>query len=79
MVPQDVFLFSDTIKGNIAFRNAELTMEQIEKTMQQCDYKQLKFIGGKISLSPNEANVDQRISYLKSLTTLLDHVLEIKS
>ncbi|MBB1475780.1 DUF4862 family protein [Shewanella sp. SG41-3] len=59
--------------------NSLLTMEQIEKTMQQCDYKQLKFIGGKISLSPNEANVDQRISYLKSITTLLDHVLEIKS
>lgn len=37
MVPQDVFLFSDTIKGNIAFGNAELTMEQIEKAAADAD------------------------------------------
>jgi len=37
IVPQDVFLFSDTIKGNIAFGNAELTMEQIEKAASDAD------------------------------------------
>lgn len=29
-VPQDVFLFSDTISGNIKFGNREATMEQVE-------------------------------------------------
>jgi len=58
--------------------NSLLTMEQIEKSMQQCDYQKLDFIGGKISLSPNQASVNQRISYIKSLITLLDHVLEIE-
>jgi len=37
MVPQDVFLFSDTIKGNIAFGNVDLNIEQIEKAARDAD------------------------------------------
>ena len=52
-----------------------LTIEQIENSLQQCHYDQLDFIGGKISISPNQATVTKRISYIKSLITLLDKVI----
>jgi hypothetical protein len=52
-----------------------LTVEQIENSLQQCHYEQLDFIGGKISISPNKASVDERISYIQSLLTLLDKVV----
>jgi hypothetical protein len=54
---------------------SNLTIEQIEDSLQQCHYEQLDFIGGKISISPNKANVDKRVSYIKSLITLLDRVI----
>ena len=37
LVPQDVFLFSDTIKNNIAFGNIELSDEMIEKAAIDAD------------------------------------------
>jgi hypothetical protein len=52
-----------------------LTVEQIEKSLQQCDCEQLAFIGGKISLSPNRATVEERVSYIQGLLTLLDKVI----
>jgi hypothetical protein len=52
-----------------------LTIEQIENSLQRCHYEQLDFIGGKISISPNKANVGKRVSYIKSLITLLDRVV----
>ncbi len=36
-VPQDVFLFSDSIKNNIAFGNIALTKEQIDKAARDAD------------------------------------------
>ena len=36
-VPQDVFLFSDTIKGNIAFGRPGLSLEEIEKAAKDAD------------------------------------------
>ncbi len=55
--------------------NSYLTIEQIENSLQQCHYDQLDFIGGKISLSPNNVSVNKRISYINSLITLLDKVV----
>lgn len=52
-----------------------LTVKQIEKSLQQCDCNKLDFIGGKISLSPNQATVHERISYIQSLFTLLDKTI----
>tara|TARA_R110002167_G_scaffold91458_1_gene245992 strand:- start:31861 stop:32844 length:984 start_codon:yes stop_codon:yes gene_type:complete len=49
-----------------------LTFEQIEKSLQQCNSEALDFIGGKISLRPNNASVADRSSYIQSLLTLLD-------
>jgi len=36
-VPQDVFLFSDSIRNNIAFGNIELTEKEIEKAASDAD------------------------------------------
>ena len=36
-VPQDVFLFSDSIKNNIAFGKQELTMEEVLKAAEDAD------------------------------------------
>lgn len=36
-VPQDVFLFSDTIENNIAFGNRSLTKEEIERAAKDAD------------------------------------------
>lgn len=36
-VPQDVFLFSDTVKGNIAFGRDEMTFEEIKKAAADAD------------------------------------------
>lgn len=36
VVPQDPFLFSDTIKGNISFGKSDATMEEIIDTAQKC-------------------------------------------
>ncbi|MFK7954235.1 MAG: ABC transporter ATP-binding protein [Ekhidna sp.] len=36
-VPQDVFLFSDTIANNISFGNREMSMEEIEKAAEDAD------------------------------------------
>ena len=36
-VPQDVFLFSDTIKNNIAFGNSQITEEQVFKAAKDAD------------------------------------------
>jgi len=36
-VPQDVFLFSDTIENNIAFGNIDLSKEQIEQAARDAD------------------------------------------
>jgi len=36
-VPQDVFLFSETIKENIAFGNIDMTRERIEKAAENAD------------------------------------------
>jgi hypothetical protein len=55
---------------------SSLTAEQIKNSLQQCHYEQLDFIGGKISISPNQASVKKRISYIKSLITLLDKVIK---
>lgn len=52
-----------------------LTVTEIERTLKQCSVKHLDFIGGKIAIRPNEATVDERISYLNSLMTLLDSVM----
>jgi hypothetical protein len=56
---------------------SSLTIEQIENSLQQCHYEQLDFIGGKISISPNQASVKERISYINSLMTLLNKVIII--
>jgi hypothetical protein len=56
-------------------QGSHLTIEQIERSLQQCDYSQLDFIGGKISISPNQASVDKRVCYINSLITLLDKVI----
>ncbi|ABV86849.1 DUF4862 family protein [Shewanella pealeana] len=53
-----------------------LTFKEIENSIQACQPQSLSFIGGKISLQPNRADVEQRVSYIKSLLTLLDHALE---
>ncbi len=39
-VPQDVFLFSDSIRNNIAFGNLELTEEEIEKAARDADLEE---------------------------------------
>jgi len=36
-VPQDVFLFSDSIKNNISFGNSRLSQEEIEKAARDAD------------------------------------------
>ena len=42
-VPQDVFLFSDSIKNNVAFGNIALTKEQIDKAARDADlYENIK-------------------------------------
>lgn len=69
MPPEQAFNIPHYAQGSL------LTIEQIEKSLQQCDCEQLDFIGGKISLSPNEANVSERVSYIQSLLTLLDKVI----
>lgn len=69
MPPEQAFNIPSFAKGSA------LTIEQIENSLQQCHYDQLDFIGGKISISPNRASVSQRISYIKSLITLLDKVI----
>jgi hypothetical protein len=56
--------------------NSLLTIEQIEKSLQQCNIDKLEFIGGKISLSPNKATIDERISYIQSLFTLFDKAIK---
>ena len=33
---QDVFLFSDTVEGNIAFGNQNLTEEEVKDFARQC-------------------------------------------
>ena len=66
MPPAQAFKIPSYAKGSL------LTIEQIEKSLQHCDCEQLDFIGGKISISPNNASVDERVSYIKSLTTLID-------
>lgn len=53
-----------------------LTIEEIEKSLQQCDIDKVAFIGVKISLSPNKAEVSERISYIQSLFTLLDKAIK---
>ena len=55
--------------------NSTLTKEQIAIAISQCKDKPLDFIGGKISLSPNEGNVEERISYITSLITIIDNVI----
>tara|TARA_R110002060_G_scaffold51424_6_gene62378 strand:- start:25118 stop:26098 length:981 start_codon:yes stop_codon:yes gene_type:complete len=60
--------------------NSELTANQIAKAFEQCQGEPLDFIGGKISLSPNNATVVERISYIQSLITIIENViLAIKS
>jgi len=55
--------------------NSALTAEQIANSFSQCQGKALDFVGGKISLSPNNASVDERISYIQSLMTIIDNVI----
>lgn len=69
MPPEQAFNIPSFASGSA------LTIEQIEHSLQQCHYERLDFIGVKISISPNKATVAQRISYIKSLTTLLDKVI----
>jgi hypothetical protein len=69
MPPEQAFNIPSYASGSL------MTIAQIEKSLQQCDCHQLNFIGGKISLSPNQASVNIRISYIKSLITLLDRVI----
>lgn len=49
-----------------------LTVEENKKCFDNCNAQQLAFIGGKISVRPNDISVEQRVSYNKSLLTLLD-------
>ncbi|MCJ8294093.1 MAG: DUF4862 family protein [Colwellia sp.] len=69
MPPEQAFNIPSFAEGSY------LTIEQIENSLQQCHYEQLDFIGGKISISPNQASVSKRVSYIKSLITLLDKVI----
>lgn len=69
MPPEQAFNIPSFAEGSY------LTIEQIENSLQQCHYEQLDFIGGKISISPNQATVAKRISYINSLITLLDKVI----
>jgi len=55
-------------------KGSYLTIEEIERSLDQCQLKELSFIGGKISIRPNKASVDERISYINSLLSLLDKV-----
>ncbi len=52
-----------------------LTIEQIVKSLQQCDMSHLDFLGAKISLRPNNASVTERVSYIESLLSLIDDVV----
>ncbi|MFT5851986.1 MAG: hypothetical protein ACI87J_001961 [Colwellia sp.] len=69
MPPEQAFSIPSFAQGS------NLTIEQIENSLQQCNYDQLDFIGAKISISPNQASVAKRLSYIKSLITLLDKVI----
>lgn len=69
MPPEQAFNIPSYASGSL------MTIAKIEKSLQQCDCHQLDFIGGKISLSPNQASIKKRISYIKSLITLLDRVV----
>ncbi len=70
MPPEKAFNIPHYAKSSL------LTIEQIEKSLQQCDCDCLDFIGGKISLSPNTATVSERVSYIQSLLTLLDKAIK---
>lgn len=70
MPPAQAFNIPHYAKGSL------LTIEEIEKSLQQCDIDKVAFIGGKISLSPNKATVTQRVSYIQSLFTLLDKAIK---
>jgi hypothetical protein len=69
MPPAQAFNIPHYAKGSL------LTIEQIEKSLQQCDCDKLEFIGGKISLSPNIATVNERVLYIQSLLFLFDKVI----
>jgi hypothetical protein len=70
MPPAQAFNIPSYASGSL------MTIAQIEKSLQQCDCHQLDFIGGKISLSPNEASVSERVGYIQSLLTLLNKAIK---
>lgn len=53
-----------------------LTVDEMARSLEQCSVEELDFIGGKISIRPNEANVEKRISYIKGLLSLLTIVTD---
>jgi hypothetical protein len=55
-------------------KGSALTINEIKRSLEQCPYEKLDFVGGKIAIRPNEASVDERVSYITSLLALLDNV-----
>lgn len=55
-------------------KGSALTINEIKRSLDQCQYEKLDFLGGKIAIRPNEASVDERVSYITSLLSLLDKV-----
>lgn len=55
--------------------DSELTIEEIKRSFSQCKPEKLDFIGAKISLSPNQGSVEERISYITSMLYLLDNAV----
>ncbi|WP_159822366.1 DUF4862 family protein [Colwellia sp. 20A7] len=53
---------------------SSLTLNEIERSLAQCQYEKLGFLGGKIAIRPNDISVNERVSYIKSLLSLLDKV-----
>ena len=69
MPPEQALDISHFAKGSL------LTLEQIQKSLLLCNNRKLDFVGGKISLNPNDATVNERILYINDLCILLDHAV----
>jgi hypothetical protein len=69
MPPSQSFDIPNYAEGSL------LTFENIKTTLQQCKPNQLDFIGGKISIMPNHASVNERISYIVGLLTQVNNAI----
>lgn len=73
-VPQDVFLFSDTIAGNVAFGAGQLSSEQIERALRSADlYENVMEFPGQLNTILGERGITlsggqkQRLSIARAI------------